>query len=762
MIGLRWFSVRARLLLAVVPVALVMLAPAPAQAEGGDMSTCVVKNDRTVWCWGWISGMSLPTATPVQVAGINDAKAVSGPMSFVCALRATGAVACWGSNYDGQLGDGTNDRSDSPVAVSGLNDAVALDVGERFACAVRVTGAVVCWGYNENGELGDGTTTSSNVPIEVLGISGANDASSAVAVSVGERHACALLVDGAAKCWGNNESGELGNGTTDDSTVPVAVSGSTDLTEIAAGPGGTCALHVGGTVSCWGTNMAGLLGTGSEDPFSSLPVVVPGINSAVSVSAPGYKRCALLVGHQLKCWGAVDPSILVTGDISKAATTPQTMAGFTDIAYVLDGMYTTCVVKLNGKVACSGIGLFGLLGNGQSVLAAGPDRPVQGLTDATALDLGGVFGCALRTTKQIECWGVGPFGPGATSERQQTSIPASVPGATDVESFSVGESHGCAVIVGGTVDCLGNGNNGRLGNGSDSDSYLAAVSVGGITDAIGLATGGRHSCALLAGGSVKCWGHNREGQLGDGTNNSASTPQSVSGLSGVTQIAAGNATTCALVDGAVWCWGELNDVSNTSSSVPVEVPGITTATQIAVGRTHSCAVLDDKTAVCWGRNYDGQLGDGTETDSSTPVPVAGLSDVRAIGAGGADTCAVLEDGTVRCWGEMTQMAHGGEGAPATFAVPGVTTAASVSVGEMATCARLANGTASCWVSTITGSRCSVTATARSGTVRSGRRSMSSACPAYGQARPHRSTTTRPTTTRPTTRMIHRARTRRRS
>ena len=670
--------------------------PTAAQAEGGDMATCVVKDNGTVWCWGWISGETMPTSTPVQISGISDAKSVSGPSATHCALRKTGAVACWGSNYNGQLGNGTNSFSSSPVEVSGLSDAIALDTSDGSSCAVRVTGAVVCWGENSNGELGDGSTTNSNVPVSVVDLSGADDSSRALAVSVSESHACALMLAGSVKCWGSNSSGQLGDGTTDNSPTPVSVSALGDVTQIEAGVEGTCALRGDATVSCWGTNMIGLLGDGSSDPGSNLPVQVSGISTAVSISAPGYQRCAVLADGSLKCWGAIDLALAMTGDMSGAAFTPVPIAGITDAAYVLDGFYATCVVRLNGKAACLGLGVFGALGNGRPTLQAGPELPVQGLTDATDVQLGELFSCALRANKQINCWGVGPFGPDATSYMHQTSVPASVPDANDVESFGVGGSHGCAVITGGSVKCLGDGDDGRLGNGSDGDSFLAAVNVDGITDAAAVAAGRQHSCALLTGGTVKCWGDNWSGQLGDGTNDASSTPKAVSGLTDVSAVAAGGDTTCAIEDGGVWCWGELNDSNNTRSNEPEAVAGISTATKVAVGRSHACAVLADETAVCWGRNSGGKLGDGTAVDSATPVAVDGVTGVASIDAGESETCAVLNSGGVDCWGELTQRAHGGGETPAIYPVPGVSSATNVSVGAMATCARLADSTATCW------------------------------------------------------------------
>ena len=187
-----------------------------------------------------------------------------------------------------------------------------------------------------------------------------------------------------------------------------------------------------------------------------------------------------------------------------------------------------------------------------------------------------------------------------------------------------------------------------------------AITIGVTTMAIA-ATNGLHTCALLTGGTVDCWGHNHYGQLGNGTTADSPTLVPVSGLSGITAIATGVFHTCALLTGGtVDCWGanpdgELGNGTTTDSSTPVTVGVFSGATAISAGGAHTCALVPfyGGIALCWGNNYVGQLGNGTTTNSSTPVPVSGLSGVTAIATGGNHTCALLTGGTVDCWGENT-------------------------------------------------------------------------------------------------------------
>jgi hypothetical protein len=201
------------------------------------------------------------STTPVTVLGLTGATAVSIDDDFACALLSGGTVECWGANSLGELGNGTTTAPDTclfgnlsgsscyptPVAVGGLTGAMAISVG-CVACALLSGGTVQCWGGNFQGQLGNGTETNSSTPVAVTGLTGAT------AISVGGNSACALLSDGSVQCWGDNTYGELGNGTTTNSTTPDAVSGLTGATGISVGNDSACALLSGGAVVCWGLN----------------------------------------------------------------------------------------------------------------------------------------------------------------------------------------------------------------------------------------------------------------------------------------------------------------------------------------------------------------------------------------------------------------------------------------------------------------------------------------------------------------------------
>ena len=225
-------------------------------------------------------------ATPVAAATVSTPVAAGGLHS--CALTAAGGVKCWGDNSFGELGDGTTTKRLTPVAVVGLSSGVvAIAAGGAHTCALTIGGAVKCWGFNAYGQLGDGTTRTRLTPVDVVGLS-----SGVSAIAVGgdysAGHTCALTSNGAMKCWGSNEWGQLGDGTTVfQRSRPGGVVGlSSGVVAIATGENHSCALTAGRGVKCWGQNFLRQLGDGTTTTRYT-PVSVVGLSSGVSGSRPG-------------------------------------------------------------------------------------------------------------------------------------------------------------------------------------------------------------------------------------------------------------------------------------------------------------------------------------------------------------------------------------------------------------------------------------------------------------------------------------------
>ena len=365
----------------------------------------------------------------------------------------------------------------------GAGRLTPVSAGLRHTCAVLANGGVSCWGYNGDGELGSGATAGpqtcsvsdpcSTTPVTVSAIT------NATAVSAGWQHACALLATRRVVCWGDNASGELGNGTTSPSATPVGVSAISDATQISVDAISSCALQATGRIACWG-RPPGVQQTPT-------PVQVSAITNATQISTGGDVVCALLATGRVQCWGA---------------------------------------------------NTFGTLGNGTTTASATPVG-VSAIINATQVSVGsGGQACALLATGRVDCWGnnlLGELGIGTTSGPQTCSgdpcstTPVQVSGITNAVEISAGRFHTCARLATGQVDCWGSNAASQLGS-TTPPSIPAPVAIPVITNATAISAGGAHTCARLATGQIACLGDNTDGELGDGTTTTAVIPVLVTGI----------------------------------------------------------------------------------------------------------------------------------------------------------------------------------------------------------------------------------------
>ncbi len=334
----------------------------------------------------------------------------------------------------------------------------------------------------------------------------------------------------------------------------------------------------------------------------------------------------------------------LVGDAGTCATGIYEASGACSVPVAIAaGLSHTCTLLSGGQVACWGWNAGGQVGDGSENNAPKPVL-VVGLSGVTAIVLGASQSYALMSGGTLSTWGWG------------STVVTTVSGINGITALASGLGYACALVSGGTMECWGGNADGELGDGTTTTRSTPEV-VPGITGVTGIAARWDNTWAVTAGGALEAWGNNNNGQLGDGTTVGRSVPAALAGLAGVVAVApsASGDHTCALkADGTVDCWGnnlygQLGNGTTTNQLTPGAVSGLTGVTEVSCGLSHCCALITNGTVACWGGNFDGELGNGTLVNSSVPVTVSNVSGATAIAATDISTCAIVS-GTVECWG----------------------------------------------------------------------------------------------------------------
>ncbi|HEX8698666.1 MAG TPA: RTX toxin [Myxococcaceae bacterium] len=383
----------------------------------------------------------------------------------------------------------TNQFPDDPVFEGGLTGINSIRAGNSHTCALFNNGAMRCWGLNDYGQLGYENTIDIGDTEKPYTAGDVALVGVGARIALGGKHTCALLDTGLVRCWGNNQYGQLGYNTTEHvgDGEAIASYGYVNLggiaSKIAAGGEHTCALMNNGTVRCWGRNNYGQLGYGDTEN----------------------------IGDNEQPWTA--------GVVNVGGTVTNIVAG---------GAHT-CALLDNGQVRCWGYNGSGQLGYGNTTPVGDDADPAT----AGSIDLGGQamqlsagknHTCALLTTGNVRCWGYNGFGQLGYGHYSNIHKPT-LTNAGDVEmggkvlQVATGENHTCALLGSGDIKCWGHGGRGRLGRGTSTASLnlppLTGVDLDG-SSAFQVATGAEHTCALLSTGGARCWGSAFYGQLGYG------------------------------------------------------------------------------------------------------------------------------------------------------------------------------------------------------------------------------------------------------
>lgn len=349
----------------------------------------------------------------------------------------------------------------------------------------------------------------------------------ATRIAAGRDHTCALTPAGGVKCWGDNSNGQLGNNSITRSLTPVAVSGlASGVASVSLGVAHTCALLTSGGVRCWGNNSYGQLGTG-DTVGTRVPADVLGLTSGVaSVAVGDYSTCAVTSAGGAKCWGYNYEGGLGDGTLTPRSS-PVNVSGLSaGVQSIAVAGSHTCAVTTDGGAKCWGYNGSGQVGDGTTTIMRLTPVAVSGLSSGVqAVVARGSQTCAL-TSSGVKCWGASnSLGDGTYNPR---STPVSVVGlGSGVQHLSVGGSHACAVTGGGAVVCWGGNSNGQLGDGT-GDTRTSPTPVIGLSSGVSTVTAGAdYSCAVTSSGAALCWGRNPSGQLGTGNTTLTTTPAEV-------------------------------------------------------------------------------------------------------------------------------------------------------------------------------------------------------------------------------------------
>ncbi len=339
-------------------------------ALGGEHS-CVLQDADHVLCWGsnengqlGVGDQVAQSTQPMLVPNLTGVVQIAGGEYHSCALLEDGTVRCWGRNNCRQIGVGGFADVPTPTLVPGVAGAMEIALGYSTSCARRVDGTLMCWGCGLGVQYG---------PSVIQGVSGARS----ITVGGGD-FACATLGDDTLSCWGDNEFGNLGDGTTTDRNEPAVVPGITDVAAVGLGSWDACIAHHDGTAECWGANSSGQLGNGKGPNLEGVlatPAPVPGLTGAVALALGWLHSCALLSDGTERCWGADYVGQVGDGDdeVKLQPTPVKQLSGAVEIAAGLDH---SCAWRGPGDVKCWGQNNHGQLGDGTTAFSTIPTTVV--------------------------------------------------------------------------------------------------------------------------------------------------------------------------------------------------------------------------------------------------------------------------------------------------------------------------------------------------------------------------------------------------
>ena len=679
--------------------------------SSGKYVSCAIYLDQNVYCVGdntngmLGNGTNISSTTPVRIALTGSAvgqkfSKVSVGGTFACALTTTGAIYCWGDNVNGQLG--INNRTDSALPISpdmtnvaGARTFKDIQLGGGFVCALSTDAKTICWGDNDSGEVGNNTTTDVLRPVDISA-NGELAGQPVTSIATGDVHTCAVAA-GKGYCWGSRDDGRLGNGTLNTKLTPAAVTmtgamnGKT-LASVTAGRTYSCALSTDGVAYCWGAGTGGQLGNGSTSvqysPVAITTTALPGDKTLKSIAGGYGVVCAIASDDSVYCWGANNTSQLGDGTASTRMTPTRTNASFVQpIAFLSGGFDSFCSLGVDSQAYCWGGNAYGQSQPGQTTTVTIPTARVVP-NIAPAVSFG-TLSASQNTYVSSQKIDV------KTPAGQAGQVPVTVQnydGQTASTQYTYVSPLNPPTIAPSVGSVDGGNTVTVLGDGFSAQTK---VSVAGVT--VPNATYvDAHTLTFVAPASSTPG--KAEVKVFDEYGQSAIV-QSGYAYRAAQPVLSSVTPNIGPIEGG-------QQISLAGQNFLNEGQYVTSA---AIGAGNSCVVYNYASIYCIGTGTVGQLGNGQRVTSTSlqPVTMGGVlkgKKIVDIQISTTSTCVLTADGLVYCWGANSNSVFGNKlGSLSDVPVATDTTGllsgkqvAQLSRGETTTCAVTSEGKGYCW------------------------------------------------------------------
>jgi alpha-tubulin suppressor-like RCC1 family protein len=628
------------------------------QVAGNDIATLAIRSDYTLWGWGYNNnaalgdGTTISKSSPVQIGtdswifiSLNATVQGSGGAS---GIKSDGTLWSWGSNANGQLGDGTSINRSSPVQVLGGGSWSSVAAGQYARIAIRAgaqAGQVWTWGFNGTyGQLGDGTTISRSSPIQITAAS-----SSFTFVTAASYTSYAIKTDGTIFAWGYGGSGNIGDGTTTSRSAPVQITslGSRVFTKIYAySSDHVHAIQNNGKLWGWGTNTTGELGDGTVVSRSS-PVQVSGAQNWSTVAGlGGYTQSAGIdTSGKVYLWSSYNGNVITSGSHISNPT-------YYSWSQISVGPSHTVALREDGKVFAWGLNSVGQVGD-LTILNRSSPVQIGGTGDEreyfVSVSAGTNFTVGVNIIGKIYAWGFNTYGQlGDTTTVSKSSpvlLTAASIASSSFVSISAGDNHVIALTTAGTVFTWGTNGSGQLGQ-NDTVFRSSPVQIPSMSNIAQVGAGGSFSVALDTSGRLYTWGVNDAGQLGYGYD----PVQSITGNgnSNIIMLTASG----KLYGVGTNNYGQLGNgtITQLNSFTLVATQPSKTWSSVVMSSYFTLAIATDGTLWSWGENSQGQLGINSVTSQSSPSQVGSSTNWRSISISGGTAYAINSSGGLYGWG----------------------------------------------------------------------------------------------------------------